>query len=173
MTAFKRCGVHLLKLGELENYLPAYIGNPYLISDADKQKVFELERSFLLDSDTQRVMLEERYASLISSLDEVSQCLTVNLDQHLNSVLGDWIHLVQSAVRRGEINSPESLTKHAQVDWAVHNRIIEVCSFTSNGSSFTCRIQLKPLIDRFERSVTFTNETVAASFAISLPAQHA
>lgn len=163
---FKKCGVFVLPNGELENYLPNSIGNPYLIKDENKTKIFEQERDFILKNDSNIGQINLRYADLITILDEASSSNTVNLDSHLSYIISDWIHKVQLAFNRGEISDIQSLETNAIIDWATHSRIFELLEFNSDSSVFNCKIKLKQLVDSKEREIVFNDEIVAAKYKL-------
>jgi hypothetical protein len=171
MEAFKQCGVYLLPKGELENYLPSYDGNPYIVPDDAKTDAFEGERNFILGNELTEEQVLARYDGLLTILDETSRPNVVNMDLYLGYTIGDWVHKVQSAFVRGEIRDEQSLERSATVEWATHSPIFELLEFSPDSDRFTCRIKLKPLVDPSERIVTFDNTTVAANF--KLPADPA
>ncbi|NJD54766.1 MAG: hypothetical protein FIB07_18155 [Candidatus Methanoperedens sp.] len=168
IEAFKRCGVYLLPNGALENYMPSYSKNPYIISDKVKTEVFDQERDFILNNDLNEEQVRSRYGELINILDKASRSSMVNMDEQLSYTISDWIHKVQMAFRRGEIQDVESLKRNATVEWAIHSRIIELLEFSPNLDGFISRIKLKPLVDPMEREVRFINATVAANFKLEV-----
>jgi len=165
--AFKQCGVYLLPNGELENYLPSYSGNPYVVSDDTKAQAFGKERDFILSNDLTEEQVFSRYDGVVTIIDEASHPNVVNMDLYLSYTIGDWVHKVQSAFVRGEIRDKESLERNAMVEWATHSRIFELLEFSLDSNGFTCRIKLKPLVDPSERTVTFDSTTVAANFKLA------
>lgn len=168
IEAFKRCGGFLLPKGALENYLPSYSRNAYIIPDNVKTEVFEQERDFILNNELNEEQVCSRYGELIAILDKASRSSVVNMDEQLSYTISDWIHKVQMAFRRGEIQDAESLKRNAMAEWAIHSRIIELLEFSPNLDGFTSRIKLKPLVDSMEREVRFNNATVAASFKLEV-----
>ena len=165
--AFKACGIHVLLKGELENYLPAYKGNPYDVPDNAKQQVFQAERGFILE---RRNMADQefcsRYMELITILDETCGALCVETESYLGETIGDWIHNVQRAIERGDVKDEDSLRKNAKIDWVSYSRIFELEQFARIAGGFSCRIKLKELVDPCQRSVEFNEKTHAASYAL-------
>ena len=165
MQAFRCCRVFLLPRGELENHLPSYYGNPFIISPDAKNRVFEQELTLMTSCDAEE--LEQRYGTLAALMDEACEVRVVDLDQHLRFAIGDWIYKVQSTYVRGEIRTSEALQRNSSVDWDSYSRLFELLRFESSGGSFTCRIKLKPNIDPSEREVEFSDKPVPA--AVELP----
>src|SRR5659263_546611 len=168
IEAFKRCGVFLLPNGSLENYMSSYKRNSYVIPENAKAEVFEQERDFILSNDLSEEQIRSRYGELITILDKASHSNEVNMDGHLSYTISDWIHKVQMAFRRGEIQDIESLKRNATLEWGIHSRIIELLEFSPNLDGFISRIKLKPLIDPKEREFRFNNVTVAANFELEV-----
>jgi hypothetical protein len=170
IEAFRKCCVYLLPRGKLENHLPTYAGNPYMVSDSDKLNVFETERDFILDANPRD--LEPRYRELATILDAASRSNPVNLDVYLSYAIGDWIHRVQSAFVRGQVSDAESLKNDTLVEWPTYSRIFELLEFSPSMHGFNCRIKLKPLVDPREREIPFNETTVAASFSLREDDRH-
>jgi len=164
IQAFKRSGVYVLSNGELENYLPEYKGNPYIILDDAKAKTFEQERDFILGNDLTEEEICARYGELIGILDEATSPKEIDMDLFLTYAIRDWIYKVQSAYNRGEVEDEESLKRNAMIDWQTHSRIFDLLEFSLNQDGFTCRIKLKPLLDPKEREVMFDNRLSAANY---------
>ena len=74
--------------------------------------------------------------------------------------VGVFIGNIQVAFERKEMNSVDTLTQHASVDWSTHNRIFAVVSFETKDGSFVCRMKLKPIVDFDEAEFEFTDDTV-------------
>ena len=166
IQAFKRSGVYVLANGELENYLPEYRGNPYIISDDAKTKTFEKERDFILEKDLTEEKILARYGELIYILDEATSPKEIDMDLYLTYAIRDWIYKVQSAYNRGEVKDEDSLKRNAMIDWQTYSRIFDLIEFSLNQGGFTCRIKLKPLLDPKEREVMFDNRLSAANYQI-------
>lgn len=160
IRAFEECNVYLLPEGELENHLPSYEQSPYKISDKVKQEVFKTERDLLLDEDLPNEQIRSRYDQLTNTLDKASQSTMINMDKYLTYTISDWIHKVQSAVRRGHVTDIESLTRSALVEWSVYSRILDVTRFSPTDGGFSCSAKLKPIVDEAEREVVFDADTV-------------
>jgi len=166
IQAFKRSGVYVLSNGELENYLPEYKGNPYIISDNAKGETFEQERDFILGNDLTEAEICARYSELITILDEATSPKEINMDLYLTYAIRDWIYKVQSAYNRGEVRDTDSLKRNAMIDWATHSRIFDLLEFSTGQDEFTCRIRLKPLLDPKQREVVFDNRLSAANYQL-------
>lgn len=166
IQAFKCSGVYVLSNGELENYLPEYKGNPYIISDDAKAKTFEQERDFILGNDLTEEEIYARYGELINILDEATSPKEIDMDLYLTYAIRDWIYKVQSAYNRGEVKDEESLKRNAMIDWQTHSRIFDLLELSLNRDGFTCRIRLKPLLDPKERVVMFDNRVSAANYQL-------
>lgn len=163
--AARRAGVFLLPKGALENHVPSYADSVFQVTGRAKVATFETERDFLLSSADQ-TGIEARYASLIPILDQASGSCTVDLRKHLSYTIGEFLGNVQRAFERGEINSPDSLKKHASVDWKTFERIFDIVSFIPFSEGFQCRMTLKALIDPNETLFTFADTTVHAKFTL-------
>jgi hypothetical protein len=166
IQAFKYSGVYVLSNGELENYLPEYKGNPYIISDDAKTKTFGQERDFILWNNLREEEIRARYGKLIDILDEATSPKEIDMDLYLTYALRDWIYKVQSAYNRGEVKDEGSLKRNAMIDWQTHSRIFDLLGFSLNRDGFTCRIKLKPLLDPKEREVMFDNSVSAANYQL-------
>lgn len=167
MEAFKECGIHVLLKGELENYLPSYKGNPYVVPDGVKQCVFQDEREFILiNNNITEQELGSRYGGLITVLDETCGSLSVEMESYLSETIGDWIHNVQRAIKRGDVKDEDSLKKNAMIGWTSYSRIFELMKLSKNKNGFTCKIKLKKLVDPYERIVEFNQNTQAASYVL-------
>lgn len=166
IAGFAEAGVHILPKGELENHLPSFTGNHFHVADTEKLHVFEQERDYLLREESARPAIEARYASLLPILDAVSKPLSVNMDTAVAHVIGDWVHKVQSAVRRGEVTDEGTLRQSAAVAWGSHSRILDLIAFELTQGGFNCRIRLRQLIDPREREIAFNQGTVAANVVL-------
>lgn len=166
IQGFEYSGVYVLSKGELENYLPEYKGNPYLIPDDSKPDIFEKERDFVLGNSTEEE-ISARYGELVNILDKATSPKEIDMDSRITYAICDWIYEVQSAYKRGEVRDEDSLKRNARIDWQTHSRIFDLLDFTLHKKSgFTCRIKLKPLIDLKEREVTFDNKLSAADYSL-------
>lgn len=166
IQAFKRSGVYVLSNGELENYLPEYKGNPYIISDEIKAKTFEKERDFILGNNLTEEEIRARYGGLINILDEATSPKEIDMDLYLTYAIRDWIYKVQSAYNRGGVTDEDSLKRNAEIDWQTYSRIFDLLEFSLKRDSFACRIRLKPLLDPKEREVMFNNRVSAANYQL-------
>jgi len=166
IEAFKHSGVYVLPGGELENYLPEYKDNPYMISDNAKINVFEKERDFILKNDLTKEEARSKYDRLINILDKVTNPKEINMNLYLTYAVRKWIFEVQSAYNQDEVKNEDSLKKNAKVDWQTYSRIFNLISFSSNLDGFICKIKLKPLIDSKEREFEFDNKLSAANYQL-------
>lgn len=166
IQGFKRSGVYVLSNGELENYLPEYKDNPYIISDDAKAKTFEQERDFILGNDLKEKEICARYGELINILDEATSPKEIDMDLFLTYAICDWIYKVQSAYNRGEVKDEDSLKRNAMIDWQTHSRIFDLLEFSLNQDGFICKIKLKPLLDPKEREIMFNNRVSAANYQL-------
>lgn len=175
IEAFARSGVHLLPNGQLENYLPSYNGNRYVVKE--KWDAFEREREWLLSPSTSPADVEDRYRELAKLLDSASESPAVDVDLQLNDYVSEWIHKVQMAFTRKAITNAEILQKEPSVQWTTYARLFDLLDFRvhhPNGkpkpaegpSGFSCRIKLKPLVDPKEREVEFNNRIVPCDFRV-------
>ncbi len=164
LAAFAQAGVFLLPKGALENYMPSYTGSPYLINGEAKLRTFDAERDEILQCD--KTSVKNRYADLCGILDAALSSTDLDVVTYLGYVIGDWIHDVQSAWVRGELQDLASLQQHGGINWATYSRVLDVLELQSSPNGLRCRIKLKPVVDANEREVEFTERTVAASFRI-------
>lgn len=166
IEAFSQAQVNLLVKGELENYLPSYIGNPFAVANSVKADVFDKERTVLLEELLNENDLRSRYGDLIDVLDRVTQTIKVSVEKQIVHHLADWVHKVQSAYRRNSPSNLLALENDPFVDWKVYSRLLTLVSFQSDGNGFVCRIKLKPTIDPHEREVSFTAQDVPTLVAL-------
>jgi len=166
VQAFIYSRVYVLTNGELENYMPEYKGNPYIISDNEKAKTFEKERNYILENDLSEQDIFARYNDLLSILDEATSPKEINMDLYLTYVVRDWIHKVQTAYYRGEVKDKDSLMKNATIEWQNHSRIFDLLEFVKTQDGFTCKIKIKTLLDIKEREVAFDNMISAANYKL-------
>lgn len=164
--AMESAGVHVLPHGELVHYLPSYHGNPYKVSDDAKRSAFETEREALLTGDLSEQDVLARYGSLVEILDAATSSRVPDFVGHLNYLIADWIHKVQSAVVRGEVKDADSLRVSPLVEWSTYSRILELPDFQKTPTGFTCRVRLKPSVDPFEREFQFDETDVPASYRL-------
>ena len=163
IQAFKCAGVYILSKGMLENYLPKYNGNPYIIKGKAKSKAFEEERDFLLENDLTEKQFRKRYGELINILDKTMKIKHVNMDLFINRAICDLIYNIQIAFSLGEVKDEDSLKRDGKIDWKNQSRIFEFIEFSRKKGDFTCKIKLKSLLDPKERNIEFNNKTVAAT----------
>lgn len=166
MHAFRFSGVHSLRRGQLENYLPEYKGNPYLVSDEAKPDAFEKERDFILSEDTTESMICERYTELVTILDQATRSKQIDIRKHLNEYISRFIFEVQLAYNRGEIINESSLKRNTLIDWGAYSRLFDLIQFSSDPAGFNCRIKLKGFIDPTQSEIVFDNRISAANFQI-------
>ena len=165
--AFEQCGVYILSNGELENYLPSYEGNPYDIPEDAKQRVFQAERDFVLSTNnTIEQDFNSRYGELIAILNKACGALPVETESYLSENVGDWIHGVQRAVKRGDVKDEDSLKTNAVIGWGSYSRIFELQEFTPKSDGFSCTVRLKELVDPKKRIIRFNEKTHAASYVL-------
>ena len=166
LTAFNKTAVHVLKKGELENYLPSYSENPYVVSDDSKSNVFENELEFLTNDNDKNSILQ-RYSSLISILDVASPSLEINIELFISRELGIWINEVQMAFNRGRIMDRESFEKDKLIDISKYSRIFELVNFVvTDSNNFDCTIKLTSNIHSEEKQIIFDQNTNPAKFRI-------
>ncbi|HEV2691317.1 MAG TPA: AAA family ATPase [Verrucomicrobiae bacterium] len=163
--AAREAGVFLLPKGALENHLASYTGAIYQVPDKLKASTFESERNFIFENPDQS-SVEARYSALIPILDAASGACEVNLKQHLGYAVGILIGNIQTGFERGEIDSADSLMRHASVDWNVYSKIFDIMSFKANDGKFICRIRLKQIVDPRQSELEFTDETIHSKFSL-------
>jgi hypothetical protein len=165
IEACRECSVYLLPRGTLENHLPSYSGNPYVVADVDKPKVFEKERDFLVSADP--IEIDARYGELIPILDSASCSTRLDMELQLSVAIGDWMHKVQTGYRYRQVRNSESLKSDVSIEWTAYSRIFELLEFSSTMRGFTCRIRLKHLVDPSEREISFNDKNVPADFSLA------
>lgn len=164
--AMKCAGVHILQGGELVHYLPSYQGNPYRVSTDAKRSAFERERQLLLTSNLLEQELLARYGALVEVLDAATSSRMPDFVAHLNYLISDWIHQVQSAVVRGEVKDADSLRVSPLVQWNNYGQILELVHFEKKPTGFMCRVRLKPSVDPLQREFQFDETVVPASYRL-------
>lgn len=167
INAFKKAGVYLITKGELENCLPSYTGNPYIISDKDKTLAFDKEKDYILSNELTEEMFNSRYPELISILDEASEINEINMDLYIEYTVADWVHKVQSAFIRGEILDKKSLENNPSLNLKSYSRIFDILDFSKNSDGFICRIKIKKKIDLKEREVKFNDKSVPTKIKLN------
>ncbi len=166
IRTFKCSGVYVLSRGELENYLPEYKANPFIICDKAKAKAFEQERDFILQNALTEEGIRARYGELVGILDEATNPKDIDIDKHLEEYIQRFIFEVQRAYRRGEIKDADSLKRNAMVNWETYSRVLDLLEFTSTSDGFSCTIKLKPLVDPRQRKCRFDNHTNAGNYEL-------
>jgi hypothetical protein len=162
--AARKAGVFILPKGTLENHLPSYKGSAYQISEKAKTSAFDNERDFILTNAT-KDSIETRYAELLPLLDAACGEAEVNLKRYLAYAIGIFIGNVQVGFERREIDSLESLKRHASVDWNTYSRILDALSFITDDGKFACRMKVKQNIDNPEAEFEFTDDTIHSKFS--------
>lgn len=170
LDGFRHAGVHILRRGELENYLPEYTGNRFDVPNAAKGDVFDAERELLLSDAADVAFVSSRYGELSVTLDLATAGTTVVMDAQLNDTIGNWIHEIQMGVRRGMIKDLPTLQSYASADWGALSQVLDPLEFTGDEAHFNCRMRLQPTVDPAQREFSFTNADVPAGFRLTLPA---
>lgn len=166
ISAFKEGNVFVLPKGELENYLPSYNGNPYIINDSAKATILEEERLYL-SLNTNISDVESRYSELISILDEVCESEKFDLIPYLKATIGNLVHLIQTAFNSGEIQGVESIKTNQMIQWKNFERLLSGLEFESvDEQNFTCNLTISDKVSPENLVVQFTNETVPAKTVI-------
>ena len=161
IQAFKYSGVHILSRGELENYCPAYTGNPFNIPDGAKARVFEQERDFLLRDNLTEEEIHKHYGELIDILDEVTYLRGIDIREYLANYISEFIFSVQYSYKQYHIKDADSLKKNANVRWQTCSRIFDLLEFSpkERENGFVCKIKIKPSVYQKERPLEFDEKT--------------
>lgn len=169
LEGFRQAGVHILRLGELENYLPTYTGNPFEVPNAAKADTFDAERELLLGDAVDAALVAGRYGELSTILDRATAGTAVVMDAQLNDTIGNWIHEIQMGVRRGMIKDLATLQSYASAEWGALSQILDALEFNAEAAHFSCRMRLQPTVDLGRREFTFSDADVPASFRLTPP----
>ena len=163
--ALSEAGIYILTKGVLENYCPSYEGNIYKVNSDNKYAVFVSEREWIEANGLNSLDAQGRYPELCDILDSCCEVSEISYDSYLNFTISDLIHNVQMAFRRGEFDSQEGFLQSRTINWSDYQRILDLDSFvTDDESIFTCRVQLKELIDQDQRVIEFNANTQASLF---------
>lgn len=165
IDSIKASNIYIIAKGELEHFFTA---SPIdYLKITNKDKLFQSERDHilgLLGAD-----IKVQYKELLSILKESVPFVSVDLLKHLRFTLIDFIHKVQTAVERGDVNSIETLRTNGSIDYATYSQILE-CSdggFTVDSDRhFCCRVSLKQALLGEEKVFEFTDNTTARDFQL-------
>lgn len=158
-------GYFILKRGELEDYLRD--DDSFLPMGRDrKSRVFEEARTSLLEA-TNSEEVVDIVGDIVEVLGEISTVREVNMVKHMEEPISDWMHDVQWAIRRGEIESLEDLESHDELGIDEIGRLFEIENLDIDSTGFSCRIRLRDHLDEDERTFEFGNEVSPASISLT------
>lgn len=158
------CGYHVLQRGELEDYLKEETDISTLSQD-EKSALFERTRERLLEADSDDV--SAIIGDLAPILESISTAKEVDLVKYIEEPISDWMHDVQWAVRKNEVESIQDLREHDTVGRSRFARLFTVEHMEIEGDQFTCQIQLDSAIDPQQRSFEFTEDDGPASVTLA------
>jgi hypothetical protein len=158
------CGYHVLQRGELEDYLREEPGISTLSQDK-KSVLFEEAREQLLGADSDEV--SDIIGDLAPILKSISTAKQVDLIKYIEEPISDWMHDVQWAVRKNEVESLQDLREHDTVGRSRFDRLFTVEQMEIEDTQFTCRIRLASAIDSQQRSFEFTETDGPASINLA------
>jgi len=156
------CGYHVLRRGELEDYLVGADPSPFGVSPDKKSDIFEEAREDLLSAES-KSDISNILGELEPLLKDITSAQDVDLLKFVEEPISDWIHDVQWAIRKGEIQSIEELKEHDKVGEDEYGRIFHVEQFDVDGESFRCTISINSSLDPRETTWEFDEETSPAS----------
>lgn len=108
--------IHVLPGGALENYLPSYKGNRFVVPSDVKRDVVAKEQSWLTTT-RDHAAIRSRYGGLISIVEKLPARKQVDILPMLRRELANVLHSLIMAIREGRINSREAAPQVLQENW--------------------------------------------------------
>jgi hypothetical protein len=163
--AFERANFYIIPSGELEHYFKGTDVDYLHISN--KENLFHKEMNFLLGLDNNEI--QANYGKLLAILKKSIPHVNVDILEHLQYVIVEWIQHVQNAIKRKEVQDISTLKVNAGVNYSLYSQLFDCrddgLSINEDGT-FTCTIKIKPALIGAEKEVSFDHETTAHNFAI-------
>ena len=165
IDSIKSSNIYIIAKGELEHFFTA---SPIdYLKITNKDKLFQSERDHILGLFGADIKVQ--YKELLSILKDSVPFVSVDLLKHLRFTLIDFIHKVQTAVERGDVNSIETLRTNGNIDYATYSQILECRDggfSVDSDRHFSCRVSLKQALLGEERVFEFTDNTTARDFQL-------
>lgn len=162
-NAFKSCNTYIFPKGEIEHY--------YTQTDIDylnitnKDTWFHTERDYLLQAS--KTDIDNGYSDLITILKEAVPVIEIEIKKHLKFEIFEWIHRVQTAIAKGEVNNTDDLKRNAKINYVLYNQILELQNLVIHEKrTFECRLTIKETLTGTPLVVNFDQTTNAHNFEI-------
>ena len=153
-------GYHVLEQGDLEDYLRDD-SSPFPVSKARKRSLFDEKRDQLLGADNSSDV-SNAVGAIVPLLQQVTATQTVDLINHLEQPISDWIYDLQWEVRKGTVETEAELRDHSKVGKNRYGHLFSIENFevesTGEDSEFRCKIKLLSSLDPDERTYEFDQD---------------
>lgn len=162
-NAFKACNTYIFPKGEIEHYYTQSTIDYMNITNKDVW--FHAERDYLLQAS--KIDIESNYQSLVSILKEAVPIIEIEIKKHLKFEVFEWIHKVQTAIAKREVNNSDDLSRNAKINYNLYNQILDLQTLTINeDKTFECKIRIKETLTGLPLDVIFNQKTNAHDFDI-------
>lgn len=162
--------VHILRRGQLENYLPSYTANRYHVSDASKREAVEQEVETLAARPWTEEELERRYGDLLGVLSALPGLVAVDVAAAVKRTIGDVVHAIQRAVASGIIRNAKEVPTVLGDLWKSVSDLASVRSLQLDGEAgatpqrFSCVLAIEDFgTGRYE--LTFNERTASGTWS--------
>ncbi|GAA4079587.1 hypothetical protein GCM10022389_27030 [Flavobacterium cheonanense] len=162
-NAFKSCNTFIFPKGEIEHYYTQSAVDYLNISNKDTW--FHTERDYILQAN--EADINRSYADLITILKEAVPVIDIEIKKHIKFEVFEWIHRVQTAIAKGEVNNNDDLIRNAKINYTLYNQILDLQNITINDDrTFECRITIKETLIEVPLEINFNQTTNAHDFSI-------
>jgi hypothetical protein len=152
----------------LENYLPAYSGNPFEIPDSSKRAAVD-EEILYLSTQPSLEAIAKRYGGLYTAISNLPGKSSVDYDLFLLPALSQFTLELQQMVVKQPPLLPEQITSKLFNTEPGRARVFEVANFTRDvGSNFSAKIILKSGASGPKRHVIVTQSTNAGMMGFKI-----
>lgn len=164
IDSIKSSNIYIIAKGELEHFFTA---SPFdYLKLTNKDKLFQSERDHILG--LSRADIRVQYKELLSVLKESVPFVNVDLLKHLRFTVIDFIHKVQMAVERGDVNSIETFRTNGSIEYATFSQILDCNDFTvDDDRHFCCKVSLKQTLLGEGKTFEFSDKTTARDFELN------
>jgi hypothetical protein len=164
ISAFKACNTYILPKGEIEHYYTQseidYLGI------SNKDNCFHIERDYLLQIENEAEIIS-KYSELVCQIKYAVPIVEIEIRKHLKFEIFEWVHRVQTAIAKKEVNNVDDLTRNNKINYALYGQILDLESLVINEDrTFSCQIKIKAILDNAQPIVEFTQVTNAHSFSM-------
>jgi hypothetical protein len=160
IRALQSRDILVLPGGALENYLPAYEGDVYWITEGAKTLAIEAELKWLADMRALEAGAE-RYGALWNIVGELPGEASIDVLEAAREAIADAIYQIQMGVVKGEISDVETANSCLKLKTGLE-RIVVVEEFQrTQDNEFRAKLKLAVEFVGEERVVEFSRATVA------------